>query len=418
MHALTLPRLGQTMETGRIVEWLIEEGAEYAEGSIVYSIETDKTVLEVQATLPGKLLRKLAASDTELPVGALVAVAADPGEQASAAQVQSFIDSNGGAGSGASASGGSRGPLASGASGAAGGSSASGGVESQPAITKSTNATPRAMPRTKKLAQELGVELAAIVAPSGPDGLITEDDVRRFSQSQRSNTHSHDDSTQAPANQSSSRARTAVEKTIARQMTRSWAVPQFSQDVEIDAEALLARRKRLQAEGRDVSLTALLLDALVTALAQVPECNATFDGEELIQSSRIDAAIAVAAPRGLLVPVLRDCNGSDFNARTSRLAELTTRAREGTLHPDEMSGGTVTLSNLGASRVETGVPIINAPQVCLVFTGAIIEKPVVRNGQLAIGKRMHVVSVYDHRVIDGITGSRFVDALTTALTSQ
>lgn len=388
MHALTLPRLGQTMETGRIVEWLIEEGDEYAEGSIVYSIETDKTILEVQATLPGKLLRKLAVADTELPVGALVAVAADPGEQASAAQVQSFIDSN---------------------SDVSGGVAASSVAEvvpeqSQHAAPKTTNANPRAMPRTKKLAKELGVELASIIAPSGPDGLITEEDVRRFSQSQTA-------STQPPAG----RARTAVEKTIARQMTRSWSVPQFSQDVEIDAEALLARRKRLQAEGRDVSLTAVLLDALVTALAQVSECNATFDGEELMQSSRVDAAIAVATPRGLLVPVLRDCNGSDFHSRTSRLAELTARAREGNLHPDEMRGGTVTLSNLGASRVETGVPIINAPQVCLVFTGAIIDKPVVSNGQLAIGKRMHVVSVYDHRVIDGITGSRFVDALTTAL---
>ena len=388
MHALTLPRLGQTMETGRIVEWLIEEGAEYAEGAHVYSIETDKTILEVQATLPGKLLRKLAAADTELPVGALVAVAADPGERASAAEVQTFIDGTGGAAASASAS-----------------SPESITEQAQSAPANQANATPRAMPRTKKLAKELGVDLAAITQPSGPDGLITEDDVRRFSSSQ-------------PPAASGRRALTAVEKTIARQMTRSWAVPQFSQDVEVDAEALLARRKRLQAEGRDVSLTALFLDALVTALAQVPECNATFDGDDLIQSERIDAAIAVATPRGLLVPVLRDCNGSDFNARSGRLAQLMDRARQGNLSPDEMTGGTVTLSNLGASRVESGVPIINAPQVCLVFTGAIVEKPVVKHGQLGIGKRMHVVSVYDHRVIDGITGARFVEALTTALAKQ
>ncbi|AMN45758.1 pyruvate dehydrogenase E2 component (dihydrolipoamide acetyltransferase) [Steroidobacter denitrificans] len=400
MHALTLPRLGQTMETGRIVEWLIEEGAEYVEGAIVYSIETDKTVLEVQATLPGKLLRKVAAADTELPVGALVGVAADPGEQASMAQVQSFIDDNN-------------------AVAAASAANVAAVVANEPetTATKPAAAIPRAMPRTKKLARELGVELAAIVAPSGPGGLITEDDVRRSCQSLGTD-RPPDTVAAVPMNLSGARARSAVEKTIARQMTRSWAVPQFAQDVEIDAEALLARRGRLQAEGRDISLTALMLDALVTALGCVPECNATFDGEELIQSSRIDAAIAIATPRGLLVPVLRDCNGSDFNARTARLAQLTIRAREGNLHPDEMSGGTVTLSNLGASRVETGVPIINAPQVCLVFTGVIIDKPVARNGQLTIGKRMHVVNVYDHRVIDGITGSRFVDALTTALTSS
>jgi len=389
MHALTLPRLGQTMETGRIVEWIVEEGADYAEGAHVYSIETDKTILEVQATLPGKLLRRLAAADAELPVGALVAVAADPGEQASAAQVQSFIEKSG-VGAETQASAIRSEPAA------------------QPAMEKRANATPRAMPRTKKLASELGVDIAAITEPSGPDGLITEADVRRFSQSPPET---------APT-RAASRTRTAVEKTIARQMTRSWAVPQFSQDVEVDAEALLARRNRLQREGRDVSFTALLLDALTTALGKVPECNATFDGEELTQPERVDAAIALATPRGLLVPVLRDCNGSDFGQRNARLAELTARARAGNLHPDEMSGGTITLSNLGASRVESGVPIINAPQVCLVFTGAIIDKPVVRNGQLGVGKRMHVVSVYDHRVIDGITGSRFVDALTSALTAQ
>jgi pyruvate dehydrogenase E2 component (dihydrolipoamide acetyltransferase) len=400
MHALTLPRLGQTMETGRIVEWLLDEGAEYAEGTPVYAIETDKTVLEVQATLPGRLLKKLAAPDAELPVGEMVAVAADPGEQTDAAAIQRFIDGKGRGGEAATAP------------------NERATIEPQAAREKSPSRAPRAMPRTKKLALELGVDLAAITDPTGPDGLITEDDVRRRSRSSVANSVAPATTEPQPTHaRGTRRQRSAIEQTIARQMTRSWAVPQFSQDVEIDAEPLIARRQRLQREGIDVPFTSLLLDALVKALDQVPQCNATFDGDELVQFSEVDAAIALATPRGLLVPVLRDCKRDDIAARNQRLGELIGRARAGTLRPDEMSGGTVTLSNLGASRVETGTPILNAPQVCLVFTGAIVEKPVVRNGQLAVGKRMHVVSVYDHRVIDGVTGARFVDALTDALTA-
>lgn len=400
MHALTLPRLGQTMETGRIVEWLLDEGAEYAEGTPVYAIETDKTVLEVQATLPGRLLKKLAAPDAELPVGEMVAVAADPGEQADAAAVQRFIDSKG---RGTPARAQANEPATS----------------EQPVTAETPQArAPRAMPRTKKLAIELGVDIAAITDPTGPDGLITEDDVRRYGRASSAEGAASASTQPQPAHaRGLRRQRSAIEQTIARQMTRSWAVPQFSQDVEIDAEPLIARRQRLQRDGSDVPFTSLLLDALVKALDAVPQCNATFDGEELIQFSEVDAAIALATPRGLLVPVLRDCKRDDIVARNKRLGELIGRARAGTLRPDEMTGGTVTLSNLGASRVETGTPILNAPQVCLVFTGAIIEKPVVRNGQLAIGKRMHVVSVYDHRVIDGVTGARFVEALTSALTA-
>jgi pyruvate dehydrogenase E2 component (dihydrolipoamide acetyltransferase) len=399
MHALTLPRLGQTMETGRIVEWLLDEGAEYAEGTPVYAIETDKTVLEVQATLPGRLVKKLAAPDAELPVGEMVAVAADPGEQIDAAAVQRFIADKG---RGAQEAAASSEPAAS---------------EPQ-SSSKSEARAPRAMPRTKKLALELGVELATITNPTGPDGLITEDDVRHHAASRAERAARSSADPQRTAARGTRRQRTAIEQTIARQMTRSWAVPQFSQDVEIDAEPLIARRQRLQREGIDAPFTSLLLDALVKALDAVPECNATFDGEELLQFGEVDAAVALATPRGLLVPVLRDCRRDDIAARNQRLGELIARARAGTLRPEEMSGGTVTLSNLGASRVETGTPILNAPQVCLVFTGAIVEKPVVRNGQLAIGKRMHVVSVYDHRVIDGVTGARFVDALTNALTAN
>lgn len=397
MHALTLPRLGQTMESGRIVEWFIDEGASYDEGAAIYSIETDKSILDVQATLAGTLLRKLAAPEDEVPVGRIVAVAADAGETANDAEVQRFVAEK----SGASAD----------ATTAQEQSTEDATSQSAAPIANASPATVRAMPRAKHLAKELGVDLSTIESPTGADGMITEKDVQRASDKRKG--------TQTPAAAKGGggvrKPLSAVQQAMVRHMTRSWTVPQFCQDVEIDAAPLLERRRRWIAEGGDASLTSVFLDGLVQALQRVPECNATFDGTELTEYRDVDAGIAVATSQGLLVPVLKGCT-AELSMRNQKLRDLLARAREGQLRPDDMSGGTVTLSNLGASRVETGSPIINAPQVCLVFVGAIVDKPVVETGRLAIGKRVHVVCVYDHRVIDGVTGARFVDALAGALT--
>jgi pyruvate dehydrogenase E2 component (dihydrolipoamide acetyltransferase) len=396
MHALTLPRLGQTMESGRIVEWFIDEGASYAEGAAIYSIETDKSVLDVQATLAGTLLRKLAAPEDEVPVGRLVAVAADAGETANDADVRRFIAEKSGTAAEAT-------PVQV--------SDGAAPTATSPVSNASTNAV-RAMPRAKRLAKELGVDLATIESPTGADGMITEKDVQRASEKHKGTPASSKPGVAGGVRKPLS----AVQQAMVRHMTRSWAVPQFCQDVEIDAAPLLERRRRLIAEGGDVSLTSVFLDGLVQALQRVPECNATFDGAELTEYREVDAGIAVATSQGLIVPVLKGCT-AEFSTRNQKLRDLLARAREGQLRPDDMSGGTVTLSNLGASRVETGSPILNAPQVCLVFVGALVDKPVVEAGRLAIGKRVHVVCVYDHRVIDGVTGARFVDALAGALTA-
>ena len=398
MHTLTLPRLGQTMESGRIVEWFIDEGASYAEGDVLYSIETDKSVLDVQATLAGTLLRKLAAPQDELPVGRMVAVAADAGETPNDADVQRFIAEKSEASTDAMTSQES--------------SAAETGTAATASAAIASTAPVRAMPRAKRLAKELGVDLATIEKGSGADGMITEKDVQRASERNKGQQAASAPGTSGGVRKPLS----AVQQAMVRHMTRSWSVPQFCQDVEIDAAPLLERRRRWIAEGADVSLTSVFLDGLVQALQRVPECNATFDGAELIEYRDVDAGIAVATPQGLIVPVLKGCT-AEFAARNQKLRDLLARAKEGRLSPDDMSGGTVTLSNLGASRVETGTPILNVPQVCLVFVGAVLDKPVVDSGRVAIGKRVHLVCVYDHRVIDGVTGARFVDALAGALTA-
>ena len=394
MHTLVMPRLGQTMTSGTLLEWLIEEDTAYAEGAPLYVIETDKSVLDVEATLPGAIVRKIAEPGQELPVGSLVAVATNPGEFRSQEDIERFIAEVKIEGEAVDESFDAE------------GQNASRSQEAAVTVVSAPNSV-RAMPRAKRLARELGIELNSVTG-SGPGGVITEQDVQRFA------------GQSAPAEQQPApldpriRARRrlrGIARAVAEQMIRSWKVPQFSQDIEIDAEPMLRRRQQLASAGHAVSVTDLLLEALVIAAQQVPECNATYDGDELVSYETIDVGVAVATRHGLLVPVLRDCGTSVLADRSTRLAALLTRARDGLLGPDELASGTITLSNLGMTRIETGVPIVNTPQVCLVFTGTVVEKAVVRNGAIVAGRTMHVVCAYDHRVIDGQTGARFTTAL-------
>lgn len=256
------------------------------------------------------------------------------------------------------------------------------------------------MPRAKRLAAELGVDLSALTG-TGPDGTITEADVR------------------AAGGQGVAirerRPLRGIAKAQAEQMTRSWEIPQFSQDVEVDVANLRERRVRLRDEGVPATVTDLVIDAVVGAVAKVPEVNSSFAGDEIVLYEPVNVSVAVATDAGLVVPVLHDCQAKDLKARVAALAATAERARVGALTPEDSAGGTITVSNLGTAGVETGVPLINAPQACIVFTGATVDKPVVRDGQMTVRPMMHVVIAYNHRILDGLTAARFTAAVREAL---
>lgn len=380
MHTLTLPRLGQTMEAGTIVTWFVQEGQAYEVGDPLYEVETEKNQIEVEAKLPGTVAKLAVPEGEQVPVGTLLAVIADPGEDLSGQEVQ----------------------LALGA----------GKAQIEPAAAAPTAAAPeragrrggrrggRAMPRAKRLAAELGVDLSALTG-TGPDGTITEADVR------------------AAGGQGVAirerRPLRGIAKAQAEQMTRSWEIPQFSQDVEVDVANLRERRVRLRDEGVPATVTDLVIDAVVGAVAKVPEVNSSFAGDEIVLYEPVNVSVAVATDAGLVVPVLHDCQAKDLKARVAALAATAERARVGALTPEDSAGGTITVSNLGTAGVETGVPLINAPQACIVFTGATVDKPVVRDGQMTVRPMMHVVIAYNHRILDGLTAARFTAAVREAL---
>jgi pyruvate dehydrogenase E2 component (dihydrolipoamide acetyltransferase) len=383
---LMMPRLGQTMTKGKLVEWLIEVGQSYREGTLIYLIETDKTVLEVEATLPGVLLQKILRPDEEVPVGARVGVSSDIGETVTEQQLAQFLDANSS----------SERP------------EEEQGEPSPSSSRENTENIPRAMPNARARAKELGIDLGELSRAIGKTGLISKQDIEDFAAARGKAGR------QNPTQSSRSRS---LQVAMAKRMSSSWLVPQFTQDVEIEVSGLRAKRERLAAEGLKISMASLVLDAFTSALLDVPACNGVYEGDEFVPSEGVHAGVAISTSDGLVVPVLRDCETVDLIARSQRLDALVQRVRAGQLLPDDSVGASVTLSVLSKTREQSGTPILNAPQVCLLFCGAPVSKPVVKDGSVVPGETIHLVSVYDHRVIDGMTGAKFMDALCTYLSA-
>jgi pyruvate dehydrogenase E2 component (dihydrolipoamide acetyltransferase) len=370
VHKLHLPRLGQTMERGTILRWFKRDGEPFAVGEPLYEVESEKASIEVEAKLPGTLARIVAPEQEELPVGVLLAVVADPGESLSAEQVEAAIAEE-------------KGEVA---------------AAPGPAVRM------RIMPRARTLAQQLGLDLASLKG-SGPGGSITVEDVQRAA---------------APAGGPRVRERRplrGIPRTMAEVVTRSWLeVPQFVQVVLVDASGLVARRQG-EAEtverqhGVTLSYTDLVLEAVVKAATEVPEANASFADDAIILYEDVNIAVAVATDAGLVVPVIHRAQELSLEERVARLRDLSERARAGALAKEDVRGGTITVSNLGMFGVESGTPLVMAPQATIVFAGAIVERPVVIDGSIQARPTLYVSTAFDHRVLDGASAARFTGAL-------
>ena len=395
MHALHLPRLGQTMERGTIDRWLVRVGQAFAIGEPLYVVETEKVNVEVEAKLAGSLARLMVSEGDEVPVGALLAMVADPGETASDADIEAAIA-------------GDRRPATPPAP--AREDHAAGG----PAPAAKPGTKVRAMPRARARALELGIDLS-IVSGSGSDGSITVDDVERAARGRED----AGDRPRVRARQPLS----GVARAMADVVSRSWRdIPQFVQQVSVDAGALMERRRRdgpgfVEASGLSLSYTVLLLEAIVHAIAAAPGVNASLAEDAIVEYEDVNISVAVAGPSGLVVPVIRRAQACSRRDLARQLNDLAGRARTGKLRPADVAGGTITLSNLGMFGVETGIPLVTAPQAAVVFAGAIADRPAVVNGSLAVRPILQLAIAYDHRVVDGARAASFTAALKSFLES-
>lgn len=402
MYLIQLPRLGQTMQRGIVTTWSVKTGQEFAIGDILYELETDKMNLEVEAKRPGRVLRLLLSEGEEVPIGTHLAVMAELAETPSAEDVDAFIAANAGPAARAEA-----GQVLQ-RNGEGAGGAAGRGTTAEVAPPSSGKIS--AMPRARKRAQELGVDLTEVAARSG-ERTVTVADVEAYATSATNATVSPAGAADvSPVRER--RALTGVRKAMAANMVASWStVPHFTQTILTDSSALLAERARLKASGQAVSFTELLVDRLARAAHAVPEINAHLRDDEHVLFENVNVGVAVSTERGLVVPVVEDAGRLGVVGISTALREVVERARAGTLGADEVAGATITFSTLGASPVESGTSMLTPPQVAIVFAGNVEERAVVVDGQIVARPSMYLSLTYDHRIIDGATGALFATCL-------
>jgi pyruvate dehydrogenase E2 component (dihydrolipoamide acetyltransferase) len=405
-----LPRLGQGMESGVIVRWLKSEGEPVAKGEPLYELDTDKVTQEVESELDG-VLTKIVVPEGDVEVGATVAViesdgaSGAPAEAAAEAPAEAPAEDSPTGGTEAQAPAAE--PTAAAAPPAAEGRTA----EAAPARLK-------ASPLARRMARERGVDLASLQG-TGPEGRILADDVERAASAAAAPATPSTAAPALPAGEVETVPLTSIRKTIARRLTEAWSAPVFQLGVSADMTEVLALREQLVERLAEGDAKPTVNDVLVklagAALMRHIPVNATFTGEEIQRHPSAHVGIAVAAPQGLVVPVIRDADRRTVQEIARARADLVGRARDNKLTLQDMEGGTFTISNLGMFGVEQFTAVLNPPQVAILAVGAVKDEPVVMDGGLDVAPIVRMVLTCDHRAIDGADGAQFLQTLVSLI---
>jgi pyruvate dehydrogenase E2 component (dihydrolipoamide acetyltransferase) len=420
---VVMPKMSETMEEGVVVKWLKHEGERVASGDALAEIETDKAVLELEASTPGVLRKILAEEDSKVPVGQLIAVIASEDED-----ISSLL-----AGRAA--------PLAPTAASltmvASTSSPAASRIDepSSPASASQHSVTREridASPLARRMAEEARIDIAQ-VRGTGPGGRVVKRDIEAFIAQRRSQPPRQPTSPIAPpaaaveAASAPQPKATSVEaggadyteqtlsmirQTIARRMALSkTTAPHFYMTTEIAMERAIAMRtslNELAADDAKISFNDMMLKAVANALRQFPRLNVSYVDDKLRQHRGVHIGMAVALEEGLITPVIRDCDRKSLGEIAREANELSERARARRLKPEEYTGGTFSLSNLGMYDVDAFGAIINPPEAAILAVGTIKQQPVVVDGQLSVGHRLKATLSCDHRAVDGATAAQFL----------
>lgn len=375
---VVMPKLTDTMEEGVVVKWKKHEGDAVATGDVLAEIETDKAVMDLEAFSSGTLRRVLVNEGQTVPAGALIAVIGEPDEDIQSLLVEPGRPAVGGPGR----------------------SPAEAPVAAQEATP--AEAVPgerlKASPRARSLAAEEHLDLASLRG-TGPGGRIVEEDVRRALSGRGARSIADRD---IPLTQ--------MRKAIARTTTQSKApVPHFYLTTDIDMDEAERVRARLkQVMQPPPSLTDLILKAIAQALVRHPEINVSYAGESLRQHGSIDIGIAVGLEDGLISPVLRDCGNKTLSEIARESKPLIERARAKRLQPEEYTGATFSLSNLGMFDVESFIAVLVPPEAAALAVGSVREVAIVEGGSVRVGRRMKATLSCDHRALDGVQAAKFL----------
>ncbi|WP_234572056.1 pyruvate dehydrogenase complex dihydrolipoamide acetyltransferase [Rhodohalobacter sp. 614A] len=391
---IEMPKLSDTMEEGVIAKWNVKEGDKVSSGDVIAEVETDKATMEVEVFDEGTILKILAQEGDAIPLGGLMAVVGEEGED-----ISDILD------------------------GAAGGSEPEkADVEEEeksdkkesaqkeekkeePSQTSSDNGRIKASPLARKMAEDKGIDLNQVEG-SGPEGRIVKRDIEDYKPSAAS----------APSFASEEGQDIKISqmrKTIARRLSESkFTNPHFYETIDIDMENAMDARVRLnEISDVKISFNDIVVKACAVALRKHPYVNSSWMDDVIRQHGDVNVAVAVAIEEGLMTPVIKHADKKNLRQISSETRELAGLARDRKLQPEQMEGSTFTVSNLGMFGIEEFTAIINPPNVCILAVGAIRDVPVVKNGEVVPGKRMKVTLSSDHRVVDGAKAADFLSTL-------
>lgn len=411
VEVITMPRLSDTMTEGKVAKWHKNVGDDVKEGDILAEIETDKAVQDFESEFKGTLLYQGVSEGNATNVDEILAIIGPAGTDVSAIV----------AGGGKVAA-----PVATEAPKA----------EAVTTVTVPVSATTSAggriniSPLAKKMASEKGIDISTVKG-SGDNGRIVKKDIENYQPSAAPVQQTAAVSTSvasAPAAQvamnfvageTTETVNSQVRNVIAKRLSESkFTAPHYYLMVEINMDKAIEARKELNSlPDTKVSFNDMVIKATALALRKHPQVNSSWAGDKIIHHGNINVGVAVAIPDGLVVPVLKNADYMNYNQISASVKDMASRAKSKGLKANEMEGSTFSISNLGMFGIETFTSIINQPNSCILSVGAIIEKPVVKNGQIVVGNTMKLSLACDHRVVDGATGAQFLQTLKTYLES-
>jgi pyruvate dehydrogenase E2 component (dihydrolipoamide acetyltransferase) len=414
-----MPKMGLTMTEGFLTNWRKLEGDTVDKGDVLFDVETDKLTNEFEAKSSG-VLRKILVNEETVKILVPVAIIGTADEDISemlkqaGGKIEETVPKK------------EEGPI----------------IEAVPSAAKAGDRA-RISPRAKKIAQELNVDYNLLTG-TGPGGAITENDIRKFAEEKPKNKVSptaavvaeqlsvdtdkiqkdtrimkadvvkykmDENLTKYAAPQEYRTPMSTMRKVIAKRMLESVQTsPTVSFNIKVDTTAMKQLRDELKDEVK-VSYTDILVKIVSKVLLNYPLLNSTVDGNEIVTRNYVNMGVAVAVPTGLLVPVVKFSNVKGLKDISKELKDLGERAKINKLTPDELIGGTFTISNLGMFGIESFTPIINQPEAAILGVNAIIQEPVAINGEVVIKPMMNLSLTADHRVVDGAVAAEFMSKL-------
>ncbi|MDI3482099.1 MAG: hypothetical protein PWQ97_1754 [Tepidanaerobacteraceae bacterium] len=376
---IVMPKLGLTMKEGRLEKWFKKQGDRVKKGEEIAEISTDKITNTVLSPADGILGKIIAAEGSVVPVSDIIGVIYEEGEKVEEQLFQG-----------------------------------AGKSEKQNVEEVKAESFVKATPVAKKLAKEHNIDISGIIG-TGPGGRITEEDVKEKIEELQKKAESEKPScNEAPKRKADAEVKRvpmdAMRRTISERMKLSWnSAPHVTENIKVDVTELLEWKDKLtKLTGHKFTMTDFIAKACIDAIKKTPTVNWSIDGDYIIQNKAINLGIAVAIENGLIVPNIKDAGEKTLLQISEAIKELGSRARENALMPEEITGGTFTITNLGMYGIESFTPIINPPESAILGVNAIRQEPAVKDGSICARSIMILSLSFDHRLIDGASAAVFL----------